>query len=358
MKRIGLLLLLMMLWLAGASQAASKKYELILLDVPGDYTTTYAAAINNNHEIVGFCNDIHWKAHAVYWDPATAYTPIVIDTLAGYDTAEAKGINDSGDVVGVAYNSTRTSVRPFIWNKNQGLAALQVLPGSTYDEVYSIAGNGKAYGYSQTLGVACCYERGQPAVNISAGYTYKAIGCSDGGAVVGHENSARTNHVYKAVMGHETFTEIITLTPGTTSSSPTAVGTGGEVVGIFYPEFSSNYQGFLYCFGSGGWHLVPLGTLGGTLSGAMGVNDRSQAVGWSYTTSGLTSAFLFEYETLTLSDLNNLEVAGKPYGYRFEEAHGINHRGEIVGWGQPALAFLIRPRVLDVVEFIMLLLLD
>jgi probable HAF family extracellular repeat protein len=349
MKRIGLLLLIMVLWLGGAAQAA-RKYELILLDAPGDYAQTYANAINNRGEIVGFSQDIHGYLRATYWDPAKNFAPMDIGTLPGCDMSEARGINDSGDVVGVAYLKSGGGKRPFSWSKTQGIAPLQSLPGSTYDEIYSIANNGKASGVS--AGAASIFERDQPAVNISAGFTFTTRGSTVSSMVVGLENSPRTNGVWKAVVGNGNFEEIFALTPGTTSSTPMAISNDGVVVGNYDVGFYT-YEAFIW---DGDLHHI--GTLGGTFGCALAINGKKQVVGSSYTASGLTSAFFYEFETMTISDLNNLEVIGKPHGYRFKEAHGINHRGEIVGWGEPSLAFLLRPQVLDVINFIMLLLLD
>ena len=68
--------------------------------------------------------------------------------------------------------------------------------------------------------------------------------------------------------------------------------------------------------------MTDLGTLGGTRSVAVAINDRGQVVGWSETPAGVTHAVLWEAGSMT--DL------GAPTG-GWSQASGINARGQIVG---------------------------
>lgn len=71
------------------------------------------------------------------------------------------------------------------------------------------------------------------------------------------------------------------------------------------------------------YRITDLGTLGGTSSGAFGINASGQAVGLSNTANGgATHAFL--YSSGTMSDLGTL-------GGTFSNAQGINARGQVVG---------------------------
>jgi probable HAF family extracellular repeat protein len=75
--------------------------------------------------------------------------------------------------------------------------------------------------------------------------------------------------------------------------------------------------------------LIDLGTLpGGSASGADGINDSGEVVGWSYTASGDTHAFLYTQAT-RMTDLGTL-------GGNDSEADGINDSGEVVGWSNTA----------------------
>ncbi len=77
-----------------------------------------------------------------------------------------------------------------------------------------------------------------------------------------------------------------------------------------------------------------LGTLGGSRSGATGINDRGQVVGMSETASGAEHAVLWEQGTMT--DLGTL-------GGNWSRAYGINDRGQVVGMSDGRAA-LWQPR--------------
>jgi len=71
------------------------------------------------------------------------------------------------------------------------------------------------------------------------------------------------------------------------------------------------------------YSITDLGTLGGAMSTACGINDRGQIVGKSATATGQVHAFLWEADTMT--DLRTLPQLA------FSEARSINNRGQVVG---------------------------
>ncbi|SRR5258708_6394574 len=72
--------------------------------------------------------------------------------------------------------------------------------------------------------------------------------------------------------------------------------------------------------------VTDLGTIGGNLSNAFGINDAGQVVGMSYVTkqNGLTHAFLWSAST-GLQDLGTLP------GGNSSSANAINNLGQVVG---------------------------
>jgi probable HAF family extracellular repeat protein len=88
--------------------------------------------------------------------------------------------------------------------------------------------------------------------------------------------------------------------------------------------------------------MQDLGTLGGSFSGADGINNSGQVVGYSYTASGQNHGFL--WQDGTMSDLNDLIPAGS--GWTLYVAWAINNAGQIVGTGSlngQTHAFLLTP---------------
>jgi probable HAF family extracellular repeat protein len=75
--------------------------------------------------------------------------------------------------------------------------------------------------------------------------------------------------------------------------------------------------------------MTNLGTLGGTSSGASGINASGQVVGVSETAGGTYDAFLY-YEGV-MTDLNSLLPAGSDWD--LEVAAAINDSGQIAGYG-------------------------
>lgn len=75
---------------------------------------------------------------------------------------------------------------------------------------------------------------------------------------------------------------------------------------------------------AGGYRIVDLGTLGGSHSQAMAINDHGQVVGYSINAHGLTHAFLWSRGRMT--DLGALD------GSYYSVAVDINNRGQVLGY--------------------------
>jgi probable HAF family extracellular repeat protein len=75
------------------------------------------------------------------------------------------------------------------------------------------------------------------------------------------------------------------------------------------------------------YSITDLGTLGGTMSTACGINDRGQVTGKSDNTTDQLHAFLWQDGTMT--DLGTLPARA------FSEARSINNRGQVVGDSSP-----------------------
>lgn len=95
--------------------------------------------------------------------------------------------------------------------------------------------------------------------------------------------------------------------------------TAGAVAAAMFALFNSTAHA--------SWSVTDIGTLGGSISQALGLNDLGQVVGSSTTSEGNTHAFL--YSDGQISDLGTL-------GGTTSIAYAINNAGQIVGSSQTA----------------------
>ncbi len=112
-----------------------------------------------------------------------------------------------------------------------------------------------------------------------------------------------------------TITELGTL--GGTFSDAVAINDRGQVVGVSHTA-SGDLHAFFWDRGT----MTDLGTLGGTFGRAVAVNARGQVAGSSLTADGPFHAFFWEAGTMT--DLGTLGGASS-------FANAINERGQVVG---------------------------
>jgi len=119
------------------------------------------------------------------------------------------------------------------------------------------------------------------------------------------------------------MTDLGTL--GGTDSYGMAINNAGQAVGYSYTRTSEIHP---FSFFSGVLH--DLGTLGGTVAEATAINNFGQIVGYSLT-SGNTAKHAFIYQNGTMYDLNSV-VWSIPTSWVLNSAWAINDRNEISGY--------------------------
>jgi probable HAF family extracellular repeat protein len=94
----------------------------------------------------------------------------------------------------------------------------------------------------------------------------------------------------------------------------------GDVAGTSYLPGDTSWHAFLWSHG----HMIDLGTLGGSKSEAVSINDRGQVVGRAYVTDTPLVRHAFLWENGTMTDLGTIDQCRGT-------AKGVNSKGQIVG---------------------------
>ena len=225
-------------------------------------------------------------------------------TLGGAN-AMALALNNRGQVIGVAENSTHDpgcvapqvlDFQPVVWGPGAGdVQNLPTLPGDTVGFALGINDLGQMVGSSGT-----CANTVVTAVGLLAGP--------------------------HAVLWENGSVKPLGNLGGKTMGKAAAINNRGEVAG-FSDVADGTVHSFLWTKDTG---MKDLGGLGSDVLGdPAGINNSTQVVGGSCDSSGNCRAFLWQNDVL--SDLNSLIPADSPLYLVY--ALGINDAGEIAGFG-------------------------
>ena len=245
------------------------------------------ASINNSGEIVGHSGNIA----QIY--RAGGLTSL--GTLVPSDTRSfATSINNDGAIVGYSQTSSTSTRKGFLSTDGSSLVALAATPGTS--------------------------------LNV-------ANGINDAGVIVGQYSSGFTSQGW--ILNGSTLTSVPGLVEGG-STSATAINSIGWVTGAAATAINqSPTVGYLY----DGATITSLGTLGGTVSNGLSINDLGNIVGSSTITGSASSANrAFYYNEGTMINLQAGTVWENFGGY----ANAINNSNQVVGYfsGAGGTAFL------------------
>jgi probable HAF family extracellular repeat protein len=124
---------------------------MVALDIPPEYFYTFAVGINSNGDIVGTGyttpDNVNYVTHAFLW-PASGGDPVNLGTLTGGSYSGAAGINDAGQVAGVADDANGVG-HVFLWSQATGMVDLGLPPGGYTDVIVNAINNlGQIAGYA------------------------------------------------------------------------------------------------------------------------------------------------------------------------------------------------------------------
>jgi len=247
------------------------------------------------------------QMRAVLWDHNLRI--VDLGTLGGY-ASNGNSVNSRGQVVGAALNAVPED--PDIAGIFNGLPAAQ--------QVRAFLWQGGVMHDLGTLG----------------GNNAQATFINEQGDVTGFSGTNNDNAIYDAT-GFPTIHPFLwkngrmqdlgslggTLAmPGSFIYGPVGpvMNARGDVVGTSYLPGDAFWHAFLWSNG----HMIDLGTLGGSKSEAVSINDRGQVVGRAYVTDAPLVRHAFLWENGTMTDLGTIDQCRAT-------AKGINSKGQIVG---------------------------
>ncbi|HWS88219.1 MAG TPA: PKD domain-containing protein [Pyrinomonadaceae bacterium] len=266
--------------------------------------TGTALAVNRGGTVVGSALTSGSVPHAFIRPPGGPSKDL--GTLGGF-TVDAADINDLGQVVGQSENAGLQD-RAFIWE--------------------DLNGDGDGVGDANEM----------RELTATWGTPIRAFGINNSGQVVGvaNVNGLVEAHGYVTIGGQAV--DLKTLNGGPVSFA-NKINDQGEVAGYSYTSASADsFHAFRWKDLNGNGQSEPasemldLGALGtGRNSFAYDINNGGQVVGKSETVSGSNATRAFVWSSA--NGMQDLNLLAPGTNWTFQEAQGINDRGQIVGVG-------------------------
>ena len=305
------LVLAVVLTLAAASAQAAPLYTIT------DLGTYYAAGLNNKGDVVGNADGPNARPFLYHTLGTNAGSLVDLSSTLGYQAA-VRGINDSGQIVGVVL--TPGGYQPFVATGSQVTMIQPPAGEQLINYGLTINNSGDVVGLSGFH--PYLFSQGRLTMLVSPAQS--AVGISNDGRIVGQSQTG--GYIYQD--GH--FTDLARTS--STIPYPSAINSAGQVIGSWGTIVNGNETGsgsFLYQNGT----FTNLGTLGGPGVEAASINSLGQIVGNSGSIPNPNEPHFhaFLYQNGTMFDLNNLVPAGS--NWTLELAQKINDQGQIIGIG-------------------------
>jgi probable HAF family extracellular repeat protein len=316
-------------------------YEVKDLGTLNGYISSYANAINNAGQVVGYSQTSNGNTHAVLWRKGNK---IDLGTLGGTNSS-ANGINNTGQVVGYSQTSSGNT-HAVLWHKGNKID-LGTLNGDISSTAKAINNTGKVVGSSSTSGAthAVLWRKGNKIdLGTLGGSVSSAYGINKTGKVVGY--SRPSSGTYRAVLWDKrNIIDLEPLSDPFTDSIAYSINNAGKVVGgIIHNPIGISLSEKAVLWNKGNKIILPC--LKDINCFAISINNTDQVVGYSQTIPGPGRGEFHAvlWDKGSIKDLNNLIPPNS--GWELKEARSINDRGQIVGSGKingHNHAFLLTP---------------
>ena len=301
-----------------ATVNAAVRYTVRDLGSPG--FSFDARGINDSGQIVGS----FLLTHDDPYGRAFLYSGGVIQdlgTLGGMHSS-ANGINAMGQITG--YAECDDGAGAFVYSSGvmQSLG-IPASNGSSINDSGQIAGSAY-FGGAQH---AFLYSNGViQDLGTLGGLYSEGRGINASGQVTGGSVTAGNHAIHAFLYSQGMMQDLGSLGDHTSYSRGTDINSSGQVTGYSELTRDGAEHAFLYSNGV----MRDLGTLGGMSSEGLGINDTGQIVGWAGTNTSSSHAFL--YRDGVMQDLHDLIDPAS--GWTLEVASAISNNGLITGVGQ------------------------
>jgi probable HAF family extracellular repeat protein len=280
--------------------------------------SSQAYALNNSGQVVGFSNiSNNVYAHAVLFS-GSGSNNIDLDSQGPVSyVGEARGINDSGQIVGWAYTSSgRFEATLFTASGKVDLGDL-CASSPTASEAQAINSSGTITGFADDCSFTAqgCRFSGQGSNNaslggIGGGINGVAYDINASGQIVGYGTRSDNGAQHATLFSGLNNADLGTL--GGFNSHAYGINNAGQIVGDSALPGNSVFHAVL--FSGTGSNNIDLGSLGGISCHAYAINNSGEIVGNSYPATNNNSIYhAFIYKNGVMSDINGLVLPGSGF---------------------------------------------
>ena len=334
MKTLSTVLLLTLLGSVAVARAeGAVRYTITDLGISGSTAAGSFSprGINDSGQIVGtkFLPDSDY--HAFLYDSGTGETQDLGSLVGSGGASTANAINGLGQIVGWGYNSVHR-MHAFLYEGSGPMQDLGFFGQDDKTEARAINDQGQIVGTysltsSSTSHAFIINGTGpiQPLGTLDT-VASEAVDINNLGQIVGSAIFGGATHAYL----YEADGTLKDLGSLGGNSWANAINQKGQVAGGYYATiagYSSYQRAVLYRDGD----ITPLGTLGGTTSNAVDINDDGLIVGASTLDTSASHAFAVDSRNGLMRDLNMM--IDPSLGWTLTSATEINNQGQIVGAG-------------------------